>query len=43
MVHDNVPTSIPIIHPSTWDEIDSTSIVSHGRCPEGQNQGMYIC
>ena len=34
---------IPIVHPSTWDEIDPTSIVCQGRCPEGQNQGTYIC
>jgi hypothetical protein len=28
----------PIIHPS-WDEIDPTSIVCQGLCPEGQHQG----
>ena len=33
---------IPSVHPSTWDEIDPTSIVCQGRCPEGQNQGTYI-
>ena len=32
---------IPIVHPSTWGEIDPTSIVGQGRCPEGQNQGTF--
>ena len=32
---------IPIVHPSTWGEIDPTSIVCQRRCLEGQNQGTY--
>ena len=40
-VLDNVP--IPIVHPSTWDEIDPASTVCQERCPEDQNQGTYIC
>ena len=31
-------TNGPIIQPS-WDEIDPTSIVHQGLCPEGQNEG----
>jgi hypothetical protein len=36
------PIHVLIVHPSTWDEIDHTSIVCQGRCPECQNQGTFL-